>query len=995
MDQDLIAKIANLLKVTFSTLVNKERIIAEQELSAYSKDKTSYFQALLCIISSDMNYHTKNAAGLYLKKFVKECMENEYLLGDEILNWGESIFTQLSSLSTEDSLRANLGYALLPLLSLDSPTNNLLTTLFPHILAGLQASAQVAFGMLKLIQVIFSGYSYNPILFQYFLKIIPEIAGLIYKTFGLADEVKWELLEEATLSLRAIVEHFHICQRKSLIEIQAMPELASMFNDLMEMDFTDFNIPERTLVHIDADIKHVRYNNCKKNVMETINLLIEAIVAFSNSENFIVDNSPLLNVLTGKLEYIIRSIELVTTHTDKDEILQLDFISSLIKELIYTLSHLAPLPRFFYYFSENFKRIAYDLCLPLLQINMNDLEMFEENPEEFVNYSLDLCEKKESDDFKCASARLLLTISGFIDGALSHIWNFAYELVNTSFDSQPPMAEFPSQHLSNEFRAEIGLFTFSLLLPTATNRLDLLQYLEELFRTHLNHFYTAKFLVKARVCLVIKYYCSLLFYNEENQFVQMMRFLLTCCNCKENNSASVNVQASDTLCNVLQDDDVLIRIFSFLPSIFQYLIDVIPTQNNKMFFESVYEMVSTNISVVFPFVDKLVPSLVNKIIQVQMDLYGGKKKLRILIDYSWNVIQCILESKKTQENEALELETYVLPLFEYLKSPKKLYFEDRILQFEVSLIKKCQNVSAAGWNLLELLPHLQSKSNGSLSHLFQFINTLIHIGKQELINNPNNILLLLDRFDLCYSALFSNLTQKEYSEACLLYQQTLLAFKGRLSNKFSVLILMSSQRISPNNKNYFNAKLFGLIFACIISDIESALNSLTSIYTEGILGLIQIFSQYLDCICCNYDLKLTICALCEILRYIRNTQVLKMIIYLLAPRRQDRIQADKGEFTVKIRTKGFSTFEKEESELSIRVSTMFHELSTFDEYAYFKDIMQNIQNNSLEEFSRIIQDLDKEEVDDLTEIIKSKRVQLGNGLNNITEIRKIVKAAVR
>jgi len=207
--------------------------------------------------------------------------------------------------------------------------------------------------------------------------------------------------------------------------------------------------------------------------------------------------------------------------------------------------------------------------------------------------------------------------------------------------------------------------------------------------------------------------------------------------------------------------------------------------------------------------------------------------------------------------------------------------------------------------------------------------------------------------------------------------------------------VLASQRVSPNNKKFFNAKLFGLVFACIVSDTESAMNCLSNIYTEGVLGFIQNFTQYIDCICCNYDLKLTVFALCELLRYTRSSQVFKILVFLLAPRMQDRIEADKGEFTVKIRPKGFNSFEKDESELSIRVSTMFHELGSFDEYAYFKDLMQRLQNSAQNDFSRIIQELTKEQVEDLTDIIKSKRVHLGNGISNITEIRKIVKAVVR
>lgn len=991
MDQDLIQKVASLLQVTYSSIANLERIAAEQSLVALSKDRTSYFQTLLCIISSDMSHHTKNAAGLYLKRFVKECMENEYLLSDEILNWGDLIFTQLTNQTTDESLRANLGYALLPLLSLENPNNSLLSSLFPLILSGLQSDQYVAFGMMKLIQAIYSGYSHSPLLFSYFLKTIPELAGLIYRVLAYEDQAKWELLEEATCTVKFIIEHFSICARNSLIEIQAMPELATLMSDLIKHELNDYNLQERTLVHIGTDIVHVRYNSCKKQVFESINILIEALVAHAQKDDLLcLDSSPLLNMLSFNLSFIVRSIQLIADRSDKDELMQLEFVSSPIKELIRTLTILLPLQRFYYFFCQEFKTIAYSVCLPLLQVSVNELEQFQDNPEEFANLSCDLCESRESETYKCAVVDLLVNICKAIDGALSDIWKFCFDLVLGAFENRQEMSENSIMNLTNEFRAELGLMAFAVLNQVASTRMDLMQFIEELMRVHLNNFYRAKFLVKARVCLLIKFYSGFVFYNENNQFAEMITFLLNCCNSKENDCLAVNSQASDTLSTILQDDDVLIRIFSLLPKVFQYLIDLIPNQTDKRFFDSIYEMVSTNISVIYPFIDKLVPALVNKIIQVNQPGLGKKSKL--LIDLSWNVIQTILDSKKTQEVEASELESYVLPLFEYLKSPKRLYFEDRILQFEVTLMKKCVEISAAAWNIIEILPHLQAKNNYSISHLFSFINTVIHLGKNEILNHSNHLLTILERCEVCF---LNSTSQFEFSQACLLYQQVILAFKSRLSSNFSLLILMVSQKLSENNKKYFNSKLFSLVFACAVADVEVTVNCLAGIYQEGFIEFVKVFYHHADCVTCNYDLKLAVLGLCEFLKYSRAVEAFKVVVYLLAPQRRGLIEPDKGEFTVKVKTKNFSGFEKEENELAVVVSTMFNDLTGFDEYQGFKDLLQGLQNAAQDEFQRLVQSLDKEQVEDLTEIIRSKRVLVGNGFTTLTEVRKIVKPVVR
>ena len=990
MDQDLIQKVASLLQVTYSSIANLERIAAEQALAALAKERTSYFQTLLCIISSDMAHHTKNAAGLYLKRFVKDCMESEDLPSEEVLSWGDLIFSQLASQTTDESLRANLGYALLPLLSLENPNSSLLSSLFPLILSGLQADQYVAFGMMKLIQAIYSGYSHSPVLFSYFLMTIPELAGLIYRVLGLDAQAKWELLEEATCTIKFIVEHFSICARSSLIEVQAMPELATLMSDLIKHELNDYNLQETTLVHIGTDIVHVRYNSCKKQVFETINILIEALVSHAQKDDLLcLDSSPLLNMLSFNLALIVRSIELIANRNDKDELMQLEFVSSPVKELIRTLTVLLPLQRFYFFFCQEFKAIAYSICLPLLQVSLNELEQFQDNPEEFANLSSDLCESKESDTYKCAVVDLLLTACKAVDGALSDVWKFSFDLVLGAFENRQEMSENSILNLSNEFRAELGLMTFAVLNPQASARMDLVQYIEEIMRVHLNNFYRAKFLVKARVCLLIKFYSGFIFYNEDSKFAEMVTFLLNCCNQKENDSPAVNSQASDTLSTILQDDEVLIRIFSLLPKVFQYLVELIPNQSDKRFFESIYEMVSTNISVIYPFIDRLVPALVSKIIQVNQPGLGKKSKL--LIDLSWNVIQTILDSKKTQEVEASELESFVLPLFEYLKSPKRLYFEDRILQFEVTLMKKCMEISAAAWNIVEILPHLQGKNSNSVSHLFSFINTVIHLGKNEILSHSNHLLTILERCEVCF---LSSSSQFELSQACLLYQQVVLAFKSRLSSNFSLLILMVSQKLSETNKKYFNCKLFGLVF-CAVADVEVTANCLAGIYQEGFIEFVKVFYHHADCVTSNYDLKLAVLGLCELLKYSRAVEAFKVIVYLLAPQRRGLIEPDKGEFTVKVKTKNLSGFEKEENELAVVVSTMFNDLNAFDEYQGFKELLQALQNANQEDFQRLVQSLDKDQVDDLTEIIKSKRVLVGNGFTTSTEVRKIVKPLVR
>ena len=183
---------------------------------------------------------------------------------------------------------------------------------------------------------------------------------------------------------------------------------------------------------------------------------------------------------------------------------------------------------------------------------------------------------------------------------------------------------------SAETIVETILFNFSVMHSVAVNRKDLISLLENLFSTHLPFFYTAGPLIKNRVCLMIKYYLSYLFFHEENSFLEIIQYVLFCC--KEKSFAIVNIQASETLAFLLQEEDVLLRIYNFLPSIISSLIETLKYQNNKQFFEVFFEIIELNIEHIILHLSDLMLNLVSKIAEVQRNSYENKKKDKIIID---------------------------------------------------------------------------------------------------------------------------------------------------------------------------------------------------------------------------------------------------------------------------------------------------------------------------------------------------------------------------
>ena len=275
----MIEHVANLLQITYSSTFQLERKCAEDSLISLSSDYSKYFQVLLCIISSSMSDKVKNAAGLHLKRLVKGCSDNGSLQSEEIEAWGEVIFTNLTQPGLDACLRANLGYALIPLLNLDTPesVSSLLTNLFPHMLNGLKSSTDSLFGTLRLIKTIYSGYTFNPLLYQYFLKIIPGIAEVIYSILSNKPPNLWDILEECCSCIHAVAEHFSITGKHMLIEMQAIPELCIIFKDIIELDIPDVNLQYSSIIHVGTDEIHCKYNATKGYVFKTINICIQCL----------------------------------------------------------------------------------------------------------------------------------------------------------------------------------------------------------------------------------------------------------------------------------------------------------------------------------------------------------------------------------------------------------------------------------------------------------------------------------------------------------------------------------------------------------------------------------------------------------------------------------------------------------------------------------------------------------------------------------------------
>ena len=133
----------------------------------------------------------------------------------------------------------------------------------------------------------------------------------------------------------------------------------------------------------------------------------------------------------------------------------------------------------------------FDLLLPFLIANNEEITLFNESPEKFLSFTLESCNKKDKENLKSAACLLVQALSHYVDGFLTFMFSLMKECLVFSLISNnlqelelnlqnyPALKQF-AYHKSfflatipPESRIETALLTFSILHEEIIKRNDL------------------------------------------------------------------------------------------------------------------------------------------------------------------------------------------------------------------------------------------------------------------------------------------------------------------------------------------------------------------------------------------------------------------------------------------------------------------------------------------------------------------------------------------
>ncbi|OMJ75645.1 hypothetical protein SteCoe_25168 [Stentor coeruleus] len=830
---------------------------------------------------------------------------------------------------------------------------------------------------------------------------------------------------------------------KILKEIIKNTDLAGLFINILTFRiYNKFIIFEKSQISND-------FASTKTSMLKCLNILIQFIMdskkklleeqeKVKNLQTLIgmdLPDTPFVNVCSNVIQNIIETLLEISSEMVIPQILE-DEGKLFIIESIELCVKCCGESRFFPVFAEVYKKLILEFVPNALNILKSERDNAEDDPSEFVNMGMDICERQESENIRSTVAKLLEAICDNIDGALTFFVGAVMQSVDLCLSSK----------IGNNETNQVSLFSYDeerilnnavLMMCTVSyyisRRKDLIENLEHMLSKYFDVLTNVRSgVIHSRLCLMLYFYSEHLYQEDECWLMKWFWFLIWCMS-PENTSKISMIQACETFSSLVQEEEIMLRIHAFIPEIFSKLILCVPGQNNKNFFEAISEYLNWHTELSKDQALELVNQLVHKI-QFLVSNYPNSKENSILIAKCWNIIKGvsnseILANSFDVKNIQVEFERILAPLISMLNQPQKQSFEEDIIIVMTNMMRKKKSISKIQWEMFGILPLLQQKQEDSLHGLLKMINNYILFGNEYIINTDNCLRCLVE---IAVKALYSkndHIIKESYNaEGAILLQYIITAFPGYLDNYLPSLLssVISRYRDPIIKENFLKIRLLSVILSALAYNFSMTCSILASeFYSQNVTFLRYIFLEILaihNCFDQAYDKKAAILGLCQMFLqpcpYQDLTElsghIFETLILILTskPITEDTKKSKMNKLLEKIikneiddmsdseiMVKGARLLysdtnagkDTEENSIIILATSVLTGLIEFDEIEFFKQVLNGLNTSNPGWIKSVISSLTEERQKQLVEIVMSKTLKLDfPGMPPV--VRKIVKA---
>ena len=319
-------------------------------------------------------------------------------------------------------------------------------------------------------------------------------------------------------------------------------------------------------------------------------------------------------------------------------------------------------------------------------------------------------------------------------------------------------------------------------------------------------------LIKDKLCMIYEEFIPVLFddgINDNVEYVSkifdfMFNLLLS-----SSSYPGLSYQAAQSLLYLIEDNATYITLMSQVINLkFSNLITLIDEAENDNLFEFISKIVS---DVVINDYSVLMNALNRTVIRLKKEIIAGnttyiEKTFQILIVFLKGVNS--FKNVNTQEklSNIETFQTMILPIISYIKNPKKIDFEDNILNLSKEFLVATQKISDVVLMIIQNLTLVCLKNDMLSDEVFSF---LIEFIKYDTLTNGagclvQNFKIILQIIQMSIEEHFEDLYSVKYS-LYLTIKLLSLNIQGMISKEdLKILLVNSIACIIPDEESNFD-----------------------------------------------------------------------------------------------------------------------------------------------------------------------------------------------
>ena len=267
--------------------------------------------------------------------------------------------------------------------------------------------------------------------------------------------------------------------------------------------------------------------------------------------------------------------------------------------------------------------------------------------------------------------------------------------------------------------------------------------------------------MQSRICLFLGYYLEDVFVSKDMNILQQnyfSKYFFYIVNFLKLSFQidPVALQALDSIDHILKNKENLELIKIIINDAFSNFVTLTRTTQISQLFDLIQELLNDYFLYLKnkeEFLNNLLICLRDRIFDEMNKIKGSSNTSNIFINKSWNIIRSLSENKYFLVDYINIMETDLYQLFELLKDPNQIDFDEDILLLIAEFIKKSKRISTLERSLFQYFGLYFEKYHFVFGNLFATLNYYIFYGSDFLANDSQCLALVFCFFLFFFSLL--------------------------------------------------------------------------------------------------------------------------------------------------------------------------------------------------------------------------------------------------